>query len=368
LGLLPGHASSDGNAASANGSVVVGADRAPPPTLLFRAFRWSSPGPKQDLGMLAGQTSAQAQDVSADGQVVVGDCGNRAFRWTSATGMQDLGLPPGWLSAGARGVSSDGSVVAGSGGGSSGGEAFRWTAATGIVGLGMPQGGTSSGLIGLSGDGAAAVGTWMSISGSRGFRWTEAGGMEDLGQNVSPIAVNGDGSVVLGAMPVGTSIHAFMWTPELGVVDLNNYLVSRGANLTGWLLTQGYGVNEDGHIIAGWGNFNGVARGWVVNLDPDTDGDGLRDSWEMIGIPYKDDSGGIHRYELPGANPMHKNLYVEVDAMTGFGLDPEAVLMVMEAFENSPVPNPVAPTGITLFVELDDVDMPHVARLGNPLQ
>ena len=48
----------------------------------------------------------------------------------------------------------------------------------------------------------------------------------------------------------------------------------------------------------------------------DTDADGLADAWETTGIDI--DENGTIDLMLAGADPMHKDLYVEVDAMTGY--------------------------------------------------
>jgi hypothetical protein len=47
----------------------------------------------------------------------------------------------------------------------------------------------------------------------------------------------------------------------------------------------------------------------------DTDGDGLPNTWETNGIDINND--GVIDYRIPNANPNHKNLYVELDYMTG---------------------------------------------------
>ena len=70
-----------------------------------------------------------------------------------------------------------------------------------------------------------------------------------------------------------------------------------------------------------------------------------------------------HFYQLPQADPNHKNLYVEVDYMqfhrpiggnTAFG----AIEDVRRAFRLAPVSNPDGTTGINLFVQVDD-QIPH---------
>jgi uncharacterized delta-60 repeat protein/uncharacterized repeat protein (TIGR01451 family) len=47
----------------------------------------------------------------------------------------------------------------------------------------------------------------------------------------------------------------------------------------------------------------------------DTDGDGLPDSWETTGIDYNGD--GKVDYVIPGADPTHKDVYVDQDSMLG---------------------------------------------------
>jgi RTX calcium-binding nonapeptide repeat (4 copies) len=91
----------------------------------------------------------------------------------------------------------------------------------------------------------------------------------------------------------------------------------------------------------------------------DADGDGLLNTWETNGIPVQ--GGGT--YPLPGANPNHKNLYVEVDYMEnhrpiGGGGAFGAIQDVRSAFSRSPVTNPDGVTGINLFVLVDD-QIPH---------
>ena len=45
----------------------------------------------------------------------------------------------------------------------------------------------------------------------------------------------------------------------------------------------------------------------------DSDGDGLLDTWETTGIDFDGDS--IIDLVLNGANPMRKDIYVEIDSM-----------------------------------------------------
>ena len=85
--------------------------------------------------------------------------------------------------------------------------------------------------------------------------------------------------------------------------------------------------------------------------NPDTDGDGLLDGWEVHGV------NGI---DLPGkgASPLHKDIFVEMDYMrrdsAANGLGPnDAVLAAIEKiFVNAPVANPDGRDGINLHLEL----------------
>lgn len=110
-----------------------------------------------------------------------------------------------------------------------------------------------------------------------------------------------------------------------------------------------FGLNDPGACplpgCAGFpdGDNNGNGSG-------DDDGDGLRDCWEaaqnLEGVP------------LPGANPLRKNLYVELDYMEMHKPAPEAIKAVIDAFRRSPVTNPDGTTGIDLHVIVDE-SLPH---------
>jgi putative pyrroloquinoline-quinone binding quinoprotein/reprolysin-like metallo-peptidase family M12B len=92
----------------------------------------------------------------------------------------------------------------------------------------------------------------------------------------------------------------------------------------------------------------------------DSDGDGLTDDWEENGIPYTDSTGATQRYMLPGADPLHKDLYVEVDMMSGHLLPLGSILYLEIAFDNAPLSNPDGIDGISLHVVLDNIGIPFV--------
>ena len=94
----------------------------------------------------------------------------------------------------------------------------------------------------------------------------------------------------------------------------------------------------------------------------DSDGDGLADTWETSGIDFDED--GAIDLTLPDANPLHKDLYVEVDAMASVVPKPGALQMVIDSFARAPITNPDGITGITLHAALNEV-IPDQLWLGD---
>jgi len=108
---------------------------------------------------------------------------------------------------------------------------------------------------------------------------------------------------------------------------------------------------------------------------PDSDEDGLLDVWETDG--YKDLSGNM-LVDLRGiANPLKKDLFVEIDYMTEEVNDAlgakhshlpklEALQMVGEAFAKAPVSNPNGSVGINVFFDVGNnyQGSPYILRSG----
>uniref|UniRef100_Q01X81 Conserved repeat domain n=1 Tax=Solibacter usitatus (strain Ellin6076) TaxID=234267 RepID=Q01X81_SOLUE len=105
----------------------------------------------------------------------------------------------------------------------------------------------------------------------------------------------------------------------------------------------------------------------TVRVDADSDGDGLWDDWETVGIDTNGD--GVIDLDLPalGANPNHKDLFVEVDymdcAVSGGDCGSNAhshrpkdaaINAVIAAFANANVTNPDGINGITLHVDVSN--------------
>ncbi|AWB28229.1 zinc metalloprotease [Halococcoides cellulosivorans] len=86
--------------------------------------------------------------------------------------------------------------------------------------------------------------------------------------------------------------------------------------------------------------------------DADTDGDGLPDGAEATCTDA-----------LPGADPLHQDLYLEVDSESGESLSDGAIERAEAAFAEAPVSNPDGQSGIDLHVRRDDGDL----TLGSPV-
>ncbi|MCE9592995.1 MAG: hypothetical protein K8S98_02275 [Planctomycetes bacterium] len=114
-------------------------------------------------------------------------------------------------------------------------------------------------------------------------------------------------------------------------------------------------INRDGSV-AFYATFQDGSEG-VVRAEGDRDGDGLLDVWETAGIDA--DGDGLVDLNLAalGANPFHKTVFVEVDAMNGHAPDPISLGQVQSAFANAPasqVNNPDLLDGIDVFAFIDE--------------
>jgi hypothetical protein len=111
------------------------------------------------------------------------------------------------------------------------------------------------------------------------------------------------------------------------VVDLAKGTWTGGDNPANQAFSTGAGDSDRGRV------FFDIS---TLSTSGDFDGDGLFDSWERLGVPVG--STGA-RYDLSalGADPRQKDLFVEVDAMTGRG--PVAMNTAIQS-----VQAPVTPT------------------------
>lgn len=101
----------------------------------------------------------------------------------------------------------------------------------------------------------------------------------------------------------------------------------------------------------------------------DTDGDALLDCWENNGIDFDGDGAtDLQLYDVDGngtidageqADPMHKDIYLEIDWMAQHQPNAMAVNDVIASFANAPVANPDGTSGIRLQVQTDEQALAH---------
>lgn len=101
----------------------------------------------------------------------------------------------------------------------------------------------------------------------------------------------------------------------------------------------------------------------------DSDGDALPDCWETDGIDIDDDGiTDLVLYDMnqngiidpgEGADPNHKDIYIEADWMAEHQPNPAAIDLVVNSFANAPVNNPDGTQGIRLHILADEQASAH---------
>jgi uncharacterized repeat protein (TIGR01451 family) len=153
----------------------------------------------------------------------------------------------------------------------------------------------------------------------------------------------------------------FVWSSDPGsnsdnMDHVKTTTIAPGVFRLAWEDTENLGDNDFNDLIA------------VVRVTNDTDGDGLWDDWEQTGVDTNGD--GVVDLDLPGegADPMHKDIFVEIDWMdcTVGGSDcaagdthnhqpkAAAIAAVVQAFADAPVTNPDGVDGIALHVDVSN--------------
>ncbi len=323
LGGFVGAVDTVGNAASADGSVIIGNLSLPNEVYSFPsngAFVWTADTGIVQLPSLDGtpQTSQtfyadHPHGVSGDGGVIVGSSysesvsGGDGFAKTTVWRRDGDGVyvaeelyngESGFLdnTGTARGVSGDGTVIVGYARDEEGvNEAFRWTAETGMVSLGSlgDEIGKNFASIAFqsSVDGNVVIGygdrleTGSNPNGKNpktvreAIRWTQepvTGDwiMEGLGDlpggddRSSAQSVSGDGSYIGGSSDSDAGSEAFVWDEVNHMRSVQDVLIDEyGLDLTGWQLTGLNDISADGLTWSGGGtNPQGQAEGWVAYL------------------------------------------------------------------------------------------------------
>ena len=173
----------------------------------------------------------------------------------------------------------------------------------------------------------------------------------DSEENV--ISVNTVFGVTAGAAS-GTTYDGA--TPLLTAVSPLEGIINPPANITLTITDLGDSVWDSTVFIDNFRWFYGLEC--VPGADADSDGDALLDDWETNGIDF--DKDGVIDLDLPafGADPQHKDMFIEVDYMVlggvgGHSHKPTAAALqtVIDAFESAPVTNPDGTTGIHIHID-----------------
>jgi hypothetical protein len=445
LGVLPGSPSpgfSEGFAINNAGAAVGFSTTVPFGCSQFdvlnqasgHAFLWTANGGMQDLGGITFPVNGHCQSLASavsDTGAVAGvspiDINQRATLWSpGATAGIDLGTPPvcsgllpGQCTLFARGINPAGDTVAGSINYSGKGVGFIWHSGQGFLNvdpsIGIIYGVNASGVaactLNLGGaclrrpdgtvvqltppgslcealalnDNNEAVGYCEAPPGfdDQAMLWDKNGQAIPLGFSVA-YGINSLG-VVVGEDELAGS--AVMWTKAAGVVQLAGLLPAG----SGWKLLIAHKINDHNQVVGNGINPQGFHRGFVLNLEScvnaggDSDDDGLCDDWEKEGIK---DLDGNMLLDLPamGANPKHKDVFVEIDYMdcgvTGTSIgsllgpsascsvphnhrpNPDALAMLVASFAAAPVQNPDGTSGINLHIdEANEEPLPHADQI-----
>lgn len=219
-----------------------------------------------------------------------------------------------------------------------------------------------------------ADGFLASYSSAGGLQWIEQFGTTENDAGYS-VAVGDSGGIYLsgytnGSMDgstVGGGSDAFIskfnaggnlqWTKQVNTPSFDEGNAIAITNYANGLSGDAVFLGVSDYDLGGFG------EPVLVRLAPlDTDGDGLLDRWEDEGIPYQDSTGAESLFLLPGADSMHKDLYLEVDAMSGLSLSSGAVAFIENAFGSSPLTNPDGTDGVNLHILRDDADLALVTN------
>ncbi len=154
-------------------------------------------------------------------------------------------------------------------------------------------------------------------------------------------AANGSGQVDRSNNPAGDATPA--WSPDGTKIAFTSV---RDGNFQVYEMNAADGSAQVNRSTNAANDFD---PDWAPIAD--SDGDALPDSWEENGVDV--DGDGTPDLDLPamGADPDHKDIFIEVDYMAGHHIDQAQIDAVTDAFKQAPVGNPDGQGGITLHVD-----------------
>lgn len=85
--------------------------------------------------------------------------------------------------------------------------------------------------------------------------------------------------------------------------------------------------------------------------NPDIDGDGIPNTWEMKGYDADGDGKIDVNYPGMGANPLKKDIFVEMDYMPDLLASEEELDRITEIYAKLPIRNPNGTTGINIHLD-----------------
>jgi hypothetical protein len=113
--------------------------------------------------------------------------------------------------------------------------------------------------------------------------------------------------------------------------------------------SAGFGFGAAASDISGSGSFDVTFQ--LSLPDADTDGDALPDDWETQGVDADGDGDVDLDLAAMGADPRHKDLFVELDVMPPHRPALAASALIADAFADAPVGNPDGTPGIALHLD-----------------
>jgi len=257
--------SAGANDTDENGIVVVGwTDTASG----RRMATWNGTALDDLHGFVENMSASRGVAISGDGRYVVGDytinfdptdeysTQDHVVRW-DLTGYSDPEVVfSGVIYLWANGLAIDetGSVVVGA----DDLEPFIWTPSDGVTKLPPLDGASSREATGISANGTVIVGT----AGTQAIYWENGNVPVLLGFVGTPRATNRDGSVIVGE----AGGAPFIWTEDDGILFLTEELAALEVDLSSWTLTTVTDISWDGTVLVGEGTYDGVTRGWMVDL------------------------------------------------------------------------------------------------------